>query len=64
MHIPMKTRTLWIIAVFMAVISVVVPYTILGHIPRFRASYLFWTALTILIILIGYLHVRDWGRGR
>lgn len=60
----MKIKTLGIIAVIMAILSVAVPYTILGDIARFWASYLYWTLLTIVTILIGYIHLRDWGDER
>ena len=57
----MKIKTLGFIAVLMAVMSVGIPYTILGDIGRFWASYLYWTVLTIITIIIGYLHLMDWG---
>ncbi len=60
----MKVRTLGFIAVIMAVLSVGVPYTILGDIARFWASYLYWTLLTIATIIIGYIHLSRWGDER
>lgn len=60
----MKIRTLGIMALIMASLSVGVPYTVLGDIGRFWASYLFWTLLTIITIVIGYLHLREWGDER
>ncbi|MFW6064485.1 MAG: hypothetical protein ACOC8Y_02805 [Candidatus Natronoplasma sp.] len=56
----MKIRTLGFIAVIMTVLSVGVPYTILGYIARFWASYLFWTVLTFITIVIGFIHLRGW----
>lgn len=60
----MKIRTLGIIAVIMAVLSVGIPYTVLGDIPRFWASYLFWTYLAFITIVIGFIHLREWGDER
>ncbi|MEF8873619.1 MAG: hypothetical protein V5A88_02985 [Candidatus Thermoplasmatota archaeon] len=60
----MRIRTLGIIAVIMAVLSVGIPFILLGDIPRFSASYLFWTVLTVITILIGFLHLREWGGKR
>jgi len=60
----MKIRTLGFIAILMAVLSIGVPYTLLGDIARFWASYLFWTVLTCITIVIGYLHLRDWSDKR
>ncbi len=57
----MKIRTLGFIAMIMAILSVGVPYTLLGSIARFWASYLYWTLLTVITIVIGFLHLREWG---
>jgi len=59
-----KIKTLGFIAVIVAVLSVAVPYTALGDIGRFWASYLYWTFLTCITIIIGYLHLREWGDKR
>ncbi len=56
----MKIRTLGMIALIMAILSVGVPYTILGDIGRIWASYLYWTILTVLTIVIGFIHLRGW----
>lgn len=60
----MKIQTLGIVAIIMALLSVGVPYIFLGDIARFWASYLYWTLLTIVTILIGYIHLRKWGDER
>ncbi len=60
----MRIRTLGIIAIIMALLSVGIPYTLLGDIPRFYASYLFWTILTVITVVVGSLHVRKWGDER
>jgi len=60
----LKIKNLGFIAVILAVLSVGVPYTILGDIGRFWASYLYWTLLTIITIIIGYIHLREWSDKR
>ncbi|MBS3782001.1 MAG: hypothetical protein KGY66_06500 [Candidatus Thermoplasmatota archaeon] len=60
----MKIRTLGMIAVILAVLSVGVPFTLLGDIARFWASYLYWTLLTVITIVIGFLHLKGWGDKR
>ncbi|MFP4000610.1 MAG: hypothetical protein ACLFSM_01105 [Thermoplasmata archaeon] len=60
----MKIKTLGIIAVIMALLSVGVPYTFLGDIASFWASYLYWTLLALITIMIGFIHLRDWGENR
>ncbi|MFP3872016.1 MAG: hypothetical protein ACLFVL_03955 [Candidatus Aenigmatarchaeota archaeon] len=57
----MKIKTLWTVVIAMAVISVGVPYTFLGDIPRFWASYLFWTLLAVFTLVTGYFHLKEWG---
>jgi len=60
----MKIRTLGFIAAIVAVLSVAVPYTVLGDIGRFWASYLYWTVLTVITIVVGFIHLRGWGDKR
>lgn len=39
-----------------------VPYTLLSNVEKWYGSFLFWTVLTVVVIFINYLLIRDWGR--
>ena len=43
-------------------VDVLVPYLLIGHIPSLGASYLFWSVLTLAVILFAVIYVRNWGR--
>ncbi|MCF3943273.1 hypothetical protein [Oceanobacillus alkalisoli] len=39
----------------------VVPYTLLTNVERWYGSFLFWTVLTVIVIGINYLLIKEWG---
>jgi len=43
-------------------VDVLVPYLILADVASFAASFLFWSALTLLVILAAAWHIRHWGK--
>ena len=43
-------------------IAFVVPYTLLTTIEKWYGSFLVWTVLTVIVIGINYLLIRDWGK--
>lgn len=51
-----------IIITSLILIAFVVPYTLLTDVEKWYGSFLFWTALTVIVIGINYLLIRDWGK--
>ena len=39
----------------------VVPYTLLTNVEKWYGSFLFWTVLTVIVIGINYLLIKEWG---
>lgn len=58
----MKGRTFLVLAVALVAVDLLVPYLFLADVPSFAASFLFWSALTLLVIIAAALHIRHWGR--
>jgi hypothetical protein len=44
----------------LTIIVVLVPYLIIGGIPKFSASYLYWTIIPILVVLWAVWYTRRW----
>lgn len=40
----------------------VIPFTALTNVEKWYGSFLFWTVLTIIVIGINYLLIKDWGK--
>lgn len=57
----MRGRTFLILALVVVAVDVLVPYLILADVASFAASFLFWSALTLLVILAAAWHIRHWG---
>ncbi|MFP4255424.1 MAG: hypothetical protein ACLFQ9_01030 [Desulfobacterales bacterium] len=51
-----------VILVTVTVIDLVVPYFFIGHIASLWASFLFWTALTFLVIVFAIVYTGQWGK--
>ncbi|MFO7782249.1 MAG: hypothetical protein R6W94_11555 [Spirochaetia bacterium] len=58
----MKGRTFLVLAVALVAVDLLVPYLFLADIPSFAASFLFWTALTLLVIIAAAGYIRHWGK--
>lgn len=58
----MKGRTFLVLAVALVAVDLLVPYLILADVPSFAASFLFWSALTLLVIVAAARHIRHWGK--
>jgi hypothetical protein len=56
-----KGRTFLVLAVSLVAVDLLVPYLILADVPSFSASFLFWSALTLLVIIAAAHHIRHWG---
>ncbi len=57
----MKGRTFLVLAVVLVAVDLLVPYLILADVPSFGASFLFWSALTLLVIIGAGQYIRHWG---
>lgn len=53
-----------VIVIVVTLIDLLVPYLLIGEQARFAASYLFWCALTIVVIGLGISATSRWGRSR
>ena len=58
----MRGRTFLLIAVVLAVIDLAVPYLFLGASGSFAASFLFWCALTLAVIVAATVYTRHWSK--
>lgn len=58
----MKGKTFLVLAVILVAVDVLVPYLVLADVPSFAASFLFWSALTLIVIGAAAWHIRHWGR--
>ena len=57
----MKAKNLALIAIFLAVLDVVIPYLILKDIASFWGFYLYWTLLAVIVIVLGIYYIKHWG---
>lgn len=51
-----------VILVTVTVVDLVIPYFVIGEIASLGASFLFWTALTFLIIVFAIIYTSQWGK--
>ncbi|MCM3739363.1 hypothetical protein M3210_03675 [Oceanobacillus luteolus] len=51
-----------ILITILILLAFVVPYTLLRNVNAWYGSFLFWTALTILVIGVNYIMIKDWGK--
>jgi hypothetical protein len=61
MAIAMKGPAFFFLALFLAAVDILVPYFWLAERPSFAASYLYWCALTLAVIVWAAIHTRKWG---
>jgi cyanate permease len=45
-------------------LAYIVPFTLLSNVEKWYGSFLFWTVLTVVVIGLNYLLVKDWGKGK
>lgn len=43
-------------------LAFVVPYTLLRNVDKWYGSFLFWTVLTIVVIGVNFILIKDWGK--
>ncbi len=58
----MKGLTSSVMLILLTAIDLGVPYLMIGHIPSIWATYLFWTLLTLGVILFAIVYTSQWGR--
>jgi uncharacterized membrane protein YdjX (TVP38/TMEM64 family) len=59
----MRGSVLFILLVVIAAAASIIPYLVLGDIASFAAGYLFWTLLTLVVIVVfGFWLTSRWGR--
>ncbi|WP_282154944.1 hypothetical protein [Cytobacillus gottheilii] len=59
----MKSRELkWALAVLAIVLlGYLLPYTVLTNVEAWYGSFLLWTVLAVIIIMINYILSKNWG---
>ncbi len=50
------------ILVIVTAVDLLVPYFFIGGIASLAASYLFWTVLTLAVIIFAVVYTSQWGR--
>lgn len=43
-------------------LAFIVPYTFLTNVEKWYGSFLFWILLTIIVIGLVFLFIKDWGK--
>ncbi len=61
MKISYETKDLVMISLVVAIVNVTVPYLILKDHYVYWVNFVFWTVLTLLVMFIGYMYIKDWG---
>ncbi len=56
-----KGRNLALVGLILGIIDVGVPYFILKNTEKFWANYLFWTVLTLIVLILGLWQINKWG---
>ena len=59
----MSTKV-WLFIIALAAADFFVPFFLLKDVPKFYGSYLFWSGLTLLVIIGGIIYTRNWGRDK
>lgn len=44
----------------LTIIVVLIPYLIIGGIPKFSASYLYWTVIPVLVVIWATWYTKRW----
>ena len=59
----MRGVTLLTALILVSLASVLIPYGVLGGLAGFGASYLFWSVLTLVVIVVfAFVYPSRWGR--
>ena len=58
----MRGRWFVIIAVVLAAVDILIPFLVLRENASFLGSYLFWSLLTLSVIVFGIVYTLGWGK--
>ncbi|MFP4331027.1 MAG: hypothetical protein ACOC45_09170 [Alkalispirochaetaceae bacterium] len=56
----MRGSHAFVLIMLLTIAVVLVPYLIIGQIPKFSASYLYWTVIPVITLLIAVYLTRGW----
>jgi hypothetical protein len=59
-EMSVKGSVFFVLAVLIAIIDVAVPYLVFARTGSFLASFLFWTVITLVVIVAAGLYTRRW----
>lgn len=51
-----------VILTVITAVDLIVPYFFIGDIAALRASFLFWSVLTFLVIMFAVIYTSQWGK--
>ncbi|KXA94891.1 hypothetical protein AKJ65_03130 [candidate division MSBL1 archaeon SCGC-AAA259E19] len=54
---------LFVACLVLGIVDVTTPYLFLADVGEFWGSYLFWSILSLAVIIGGARHVSNWGEG-
>ncbi|MFW5912233.1 MAG: hypothetical protein ACOCTL_02065 [Candidatus Hadarchaeota archaeon] len=57
----MKDRVIATIGILLALLNVVIPYLFFKNTSDFWINYLFWSLLTLSVVIAGTWKIRKWG---
>ncbi|WP_338322990.1 hypothetical protein [Oceanobacillus halophilus] len=58
----MKERK-WTLIIFVIIlIAYILPYTLFTNVTKWYGSFLLWTVLALITIMVNYLITKDWGK--
>ncbi|MFO7791799.1 MAG: hypothetical protein R6W73_02315 [Candidatus Saliniplasma sp.] len=60
MRMSYNTKDIMIISLVVAVVNLAIPYLFLRDRSDYWINFVFWTLLTLIVMFIGFLYVKDW----
>ncbi len=54
-------KEIGLLALLLTIVNIGIPYLLLRNITAYWANYVFWTVLTLLVLIWGYHRLKDWG---
>ena len=61
MKISYNSRDFIIISIIVAIVNLAIPYLFLKDYSEYWVNFVFWTVLTLIVMFIGYIYIKDWG---
>lgn len=50
----------FVLITLLTIVLILVPYLIIGQIPKFSASYLYWSVIPVLTLIWALWYTRGW----